>query len=198
VKNKAKTTIIIGLSFILLMISIEPINADGTKKEICSPKTLTASENILADITMTWDSFFHRFSIKDLEPIVTINQSSITDFYFPEVNGTIPQINFTIICKHRLENPVVFPRFTVVYLAISYNGTYILLNESINHRCKSLEWEYINLTVESNDQFTPLITNGENVTLTVEVGAYFFFFKYWGTIEILDPIIVHPIPPPPK
>ncbi len=196
-KNKAKTTIIIGLTFILLMMSIEPINADETKKDICSPKTLTASENILADITITWDSFFHRFSIKDLEPIVTINQSGITDFYFPEVNGTIPQINFTVVCKHRLENPVLFPRFTQVYLAISYNDTYILLNQSINHRCKNLEWEFINLTVVSNDQFIPLITNGENITLTAEVGAYSFFFKYWGTIETLNPIIVHPIPTSP-
>jgi hypothetical protein len=92
---------------------------------------------------------------------------------------------------------VLIPRFTRVYIAISYNDTYILLNESINHRCKSLEWEYINFTVESNNQFIPLITNGENITLTVEVGAYYFFFKYWGVIEMLDPITVHPIPTQP-
>jgi hypothetical protein len=177
-----------------MILTIEPISVGENNKDILVPKTLTASDTYLADITMTWDSFFHRFSIKDLEPIVTINQSGITDFYFPELNGTIPQINFTVVCKHRLENPVLFPRFTVVYLAISYNGTYILLNQSINHRCKSLDWEYINLTVESNDQFIPLITNGENITLTAEVGAYSFFFGLHGTIETLDPIIIHPVP----
>ncbi len=195
--DKVKRTIILGLTFILMMVSIIPVEASENKKDGIPQTVLTTNENILADITVTWDSFFHRFSFKDLEPIITINQSVVKDFYFPEVNGTIPQINFTVVCKHRLENPVLFPRFTRVYIAISYNDTYILLNESINNRCKSLEWEYINFTVESNDQFIPLVTNGENVTLTVEVGAYSFFFGLHGTIEVLDPIIAHPTPPSP-
>jgi hypothetical protein len=189
-----KSTIIIGIVFILMMISIVSIQASENKKDAFPQKTLASSENILANISLSWDSFFHKFSLKDLDPIVVINQSSVKDFYFPEINGTIPNINFTVVCQHRLLNPVLIPRFTRVYIAISYNDTYILLNESINHRCKSLEWEYINFTVESNNQFIPLITNGENITLTVEVGAYYFFFRYWGVIEMLDPITVHPIP----
>jgi len=192
-----KRTIIVGTIFILLLVSIVPNQARTIRKDAGSENNFAVSENILANISLSWDSFFHKFSLKDLDPIVVINQSSVKDFYFPEVNGTIPNINFTVVCKHRLLNPVLIPRFTRVYIAISYNDTYILLNESINHRCKSLEWEYINFTVESNNQFIPLITNGENITLTVEVGAYYFFFKYWGGIEMLDPITVHPIPTQP-
>jgi len=183
---------------VLMILSIEPISVGENNKDILFPKTLTASDNNLADITMTWDSFFHRLSLDFLDPVVIINQSAVKDYYFPEVNGTIPQINFSVTCKHRLESPVLLPRFTQVYIGISYNDSFILLNESIKHRCKSLEWEYINLTVESNDQFIPLITNGQNVTLTVEVGAYSFFFGLRGVIETLDPITIHPILSPPK
>ena len=189
-----KRTIIVGTIFILLLVSIVPNQASTIRKDGDSEKNLAVSENILANISLSWDSFFHKFSLKDLNPIVVINQSSVKDFYFPEVNGTIPNINFTVVCQHRLLNPVLIPRFTRVYIAISYNDTYILLNESINHRCKSLEWEYINFTVESNNQFIPLITNGENITLTAEVGAFCFFFGYWGAIEMFDPITIHPIP----
>jgi hypothetical protein len=192
--NVAKRTLIVGTIFILLLVSIVPNQASIIRKKGGSESNVPVSENILANISLSWDSFFHKFSLKDLDPLVSINQSSVKDFYFPEVNGTIPKINFTVVCQHRLLNQVILPRFTRVYLAISYNDTYILLNESSNHRCNSFEWEYINLTVESNDQFVPLKTNGENITLTVEVGAYCFFFKYWGTIETLDPITVHPIP----
>ena len=180
-----------------MMISIVPIQASENKKDAFPQKTLAASENILANMTVTWDSFFHRFSLNDLQPKVIINQSAIKDFYFLEMNGTIEQINFTVVCKHRLENSVLIPRFTRVYLVISYNDTYIFLHESINHRCKNLVWEYQNFTVGSDNQLVPLITNGENVTLTVEVGAYGFPFGFRGITEILDPITVHPIPTPP-
>ncbi len=172
-------------------MSIVPSQARYVNKETNPQKTLFANENIVADITVTWDSFLHRFSIKDLAPNVTINQSATRDFYFPEINGTILQINFTVTCKHKLISPVIFPRFTQVYLAISYNGSYILLNQSKNHRCQTQNWEYINLTVDSSNGFIPLVTNGENITLNVEVGAYFFIF---GAIDQLGPITIHPIP----
>jgi len=192
VKNNIKIAII-GLVVILLIINIKPIPADKNNKEMSYQKTLITTDNILANISVIWDSFLHRFSKEDLEPIVTINQSATKDFYFPEINGTIPQINFSVICKHRLNYTVIIPRFTRVYIAISFNGIYILLNQSINNRCKSKEWEYINYTIESNADFIPLITNGENITLTIEVGAYFFFFKLWGKIISLDPITIQPI-----
>jgi hypothetical protein len=189
-KNILHKTIILGLITILLIVSIAPNQARYTKKETSPQQNLLANENVVADITVTWDSFLHLFSLKGLAPNVTINQSATTDFYFPEINGSIPQINFTVTCKHKLLSPVIFPRFTQVYCAISYNGSYILLNESSNHRCQNLEWEYINLTVDSNSGFIPLITNGENVTLDVEVGAYFFIF---GSIVQLAPITIHPV-----
>jgi len=190
-KNIPQKTIILGIITILLIISIAPDQARFTKKEISPQQNLLENENIVADITVTWDSFFHQFSLKDLAPNVTINQTATTDFYFPEINGSIPQLNFTVICKHKLISPVIFPRFTQVYIAISYNGSFILLNQSSNHRCQNLEWEYINLTVDSSNGFIPLVTNGENVTLNVEVGAYFFIF---GAIEQLAPITIHPVP----
>lgn len=190
-KNLLQKTIILSIITMLLIISIAPNQARYSKKETSPQQNLLASENVVADITVTWDSFFHQFSFKDLAPNVTINQTATTDFYFPEINGSIPQINFTVICKHKLIRPVIFPRFTQVYCAISYNGSFIHLNQSSNHRCKSLEWEYINLTVDSNNGFIPLITNGENVTLDIEVGAYFFIF---GSIVQLTPITIHPVP----
>jgi len=190
-KKILQKTIILGIITLLLIISIAPNQASITKKETSPQQNLLANDNIVADITVTWDSFLHRFSFQDLAPNVTINQSATRDFYFPEINGSIPQINFTVVCKHKLVSKVLFPRFTQVYLALSYNGSYILLNESSNHRCKSLEWEYINLTVDSSNGFIPLITNGQNVSLNVEVGAYFFIF---GAIEQLAPITIHPIP----
>jgi len=195
-KDVTKRTIILGIIFILMMISIVPIQASENKKDAFPQKTLTASENILANITVTWDSFFHRFSLNDLQPKVIINQSTIKDFYFSEINGTI-QVNFTVICKHKLEKSVLIPRFTRVYLAISYNDTNIFQPESINHRCRNLVWEYLNFTVGSDNQLVPLITNGENITLTVEVGAYGFPFGLQGITNILDSITVHPIPTPP-
>jgi hypothetical protein len=195
-KDVTKRTIILGIIFILMMISIVPIQASENKKDAFPQKTLTASENILANMTVTWDSFFHRFSLNDLQPKVIINQSTIKDFYFSEINGTI-QLNFTVICKHKLEKSVLIPRFTRVYLAISYNDTNIFQPESINHRCRNLVWEYLNFTVGSDNQLVPLITNGENITLTVEVGAYGFPFGLQGITNILDSITVHPIPTPP-
>ena len=192
-KDIVRRTLSLGTIFTLMMISIVSIQARENTKDAFPQKTLATSENILANMTVTWDSFFHRFSFKDLYPKVSINQSSIKDFYFPEINSTIPN-EFHSSFKHRLKNPVLIPRFTRVYLAISYNDTYLFQPESINHRCKSLEWEYINFTVGSDTQLVPLITNGENMTLTVVVGAYGFPFGFRGNSENLDPITVHPIP----
>jgi hypothetical protein len=189
-KKILQKTIILGIITILLIISVTPSQASITKKETSPHQNLLTNDNIVADITVTWDSFLHQFSLQALAPNVTINQTA-TDFYFPEINGSIPQINFTVVCKHKLVSKVIFPRFTQVYIAVSYNGSFILLSQSINHRCKSLDWEYINLTVDSSNGFIPLVTNGQNLTLNIEVGAYFFIF---GSIQQLAPITIHPVP----
>jgi len=190
-KHTHQKTIVMGTIVMLLFMTITSIQATNTPIKIKSIQSLNTDENTVADVALTWDSFFHNFSFKNLAPNVTINQSATKDFYFPEINGTIPMINFTVVCKHKLLNPVLLPRFTQVYLAISYNGSYILLNQSNYHRCQSLDWEYINLTVESRNGFVPLVTNGQNITLDIEVGAFFFIF---GSIEKLAPITIHPIP----
>lgn len=190
-KSSLQKNILVGTIVILLFINFSPIQAKNTAMEKKLAQSLSDNENIVADIALTWDSFFHQYTLKSLAPNVTINQSATRDFYFPEINGTIPLINFTVVCKHKLLNPVILPRFTQVYLTVSYNGTYILLNQSIYHRCKSLDWEYINLTIESRNGFVPLVTNGQNLTLEIEVGAIFFVF---GSIEKLAPITIHPVP----
>lgn len=155
--------------------------------------TLVENDNILAEITVTWDSFFHTFDINALQPLVNINQTEVTDFYFPEINGTV-QMNFTIVCKHRLENKVLLPRSTRVYLSITHNDSYLFRQESNNHRCKNLAWEYINLTVTPNNQLFNLTTQGKNTTLTVEAGVYGFPFGMKGITMFLDDIIIHPVP----
>ena len=190
-KTIRQKTLILSIVSFLLIVSIAPNQARVTPKETTPQKSFLSNENVVADITVTWDSFLHRFSLKDLAPNVTITQNSTRDFYFPEINGSIPQLNFTVTCKHKLISPVIFPRFTQVYIAVSYNNTYILLRQSENHRCKNLEWEYINLTVDSSNGFIPLATNGQNITLNIEVGAYFFIF---GSTERLAPVTIHPVP----
>jgi hypothetical protein len=151
-------------------------------------------ENILANVSLSWDSFLHRFSFEDLDPKVSINQTPVRDFYFPEINGTIQQLNFTVIYRHKLDYRVILPRFTQFYLAIPYNDTYYLfLYESQKYRCTTFDWEYHNFTVGPDDQLLPLETNGKNMTLTVEVGAYGNFFGLRGETEVLANITIHPI-----
>jgi hypothetical protein len=190
-KNTYQKYTILGLITLILILSIAPSQARLISTETNQPQSLFANDNIVADISVTWDSFLHHYSIKDLAPNVTINQTTTRDFYFPEINGTIPQLNFTVICKHKLISPVILPRFTQVYIAVSYNGSYILLSQSPNHRCVNQDWEYINLTVDSSNGFIPLESQGQNLTLDIEVGAYFFIF---GSIQRLEPVTIHPVP----
>jgi hypothetical protein len=190
-KNIRQKTYIISIISLLLIMGVTPNQAKDTTRETTPYQNLLVNENVVAEITVTWDSFFHRFSLKDLTPNVTITQSTTRDFYFPEINGSIPQLNFTVICKHKLISPVKLPRFTQVYIAVHYNNTYILLRQSENHRCQSLDWENINLTVDSSNGFIPIATHGQNITLDIEVGAYFFIF---GSIDRLAPVTIHPVP----
>lgn len=191
-KKLVKKIPLAGLVIIILIISISA-QATVLKKEEYVQKNLGINENIVADVSLEWDSFLHRFSFKDLDPVVTIYQHTIKDYYFPEINGTIPQINFTVTCKHHLLYPVLFPRSTWVHLAILYNDTPIFLQESEKHPCKTQEWEYINFTAVSDGAFEPLVTNGESITLILEVGAYGSFFGLRGDIQLLEPITIHPI-----
>ena len=190
-RNIVQKTILLGIITIILTISSIPVQAKNTYNQTTPQPGSLENGNIVADIAVTWDSLLHNLASKKFGPNVTINQSTTTDFYFPEINGSIPHINFTVVCKHKLLTKVILPRFTQVYLAVSYNGTYILLDQTKNIRCQSLDWEYINLTVSSNSGFIPLQTQGQNITLDVEVGAYFFVF---GTTQQLAPITIHPIP----
>jgi hypothetical protein len=196
-KEATKRFIIFGILFMLLTMSIATIQANENKKNLLPKKALADNENILANISVTWFSFFYNFSVDDLQPKISVNQSTVTDFYFPEINGSI-QMNFTVVCRHKLVNKVIIPRFTRVYLAVIYNGSYLFWAESVNHRCKNLWWEYINFTVDPNSQLIPLNTTGNNATLDVEVGIYGFPFGMKGNTLALNPITVHPIVVPPK
>lgn len=168
------------------------IQTSAGKKGSMLQETSTDGNNVLANMTVAWDSFFATLNFNGLQPKVSINQSDMKDFYFPEVNGTL-QMNFTVVCKHRLEHRVIIPRLTRVYLSISYNESYVFRRESNNTRCKSLSWEYMNFSVDPEDQLMNLTTQGNNLTLTVEVGAYGFPFGFNGITMFLDDITVHPI-----
>ena len=194
----AKRVIILGVILILLMSTFTQMQAKENNKATFPRKALGPNENVLANMTVIWDSFFHKFSIKDLQPKVVVNQSAVRDFYFPmAINGTVEQLNFTIVCRHKLNNSVIIPRYTRVYLALSYNNSYIFQHESINHRCKNLTWDYIDFTVGPDNQLVPLIANGQNLTLTLVVGVFGFPFGFQGITETLEPIVIHPIPLPP-
>jgi len=193
-KDVVKRFIVLATTVLVLIMSVVPIQASVHKKEMKPQSTVAFSGNILANVSLSWDSFLHRFSFNDLDPKVSINQSAVRDFYFPEINGTIQQMNFTVIFRHKLDYRVILPRYTQFYLAIPYNDTYFLfLYESEKYRATTFEWEYHNFTVGPDDQLLPLETHGKNTTLTVEVGAYGNFFGLRGETEVLANITIHPI-----
>jgi hypothetical protein len=196
-KGVIRRFMIFGILFILIITSFFNIQAGVSKKDTLPQTTSAENKNVLAEITVKWDSFFHTFNINDLQPTVTINQSEMIEFYFPEINDTI-QMNFTVFCKHKLENKVLFPRSTRVYLSITHNDTYLFRHESNNYRCKTLTWEYLNYTVDPHNQLVNLTTHGQNTTLKVEVGIYGFPFGLKGITMFLNDIIVHPVPTPPR
>lgn len=190
-KDDIRKSLIFGIILLVLTMGLVNIQTGVGKKNIAPQEISTDGDNVLANMTVAWDSFFATFNVNNLQPKVGINQSNTVDFYFPEVNGTL-QMNFTVVCKHRLEHRVIIPRFTRVYLSISYNESYIFRRESNNTRCRSLLWEYMNFTVEPDDQLMNLTTHGNNLTLTVEVGAYGFPFGFNGITMFMDDITVHP------
>jgi len=73
-------TLILSIISLRLIVSIAPNQARVTTKETTLQKSLLSNENVVTDITVTWDSFLHRFSLKDLAPNVTITQNTPRDF----------------------------------------------------------------------------------------------------------------------
>jgi hypothetical protein len=141
-------------------------------------------ENVLGEIKVWWG-----WLIKpglNVQFIFT-NQ---TKFYFSEINGEI-QMNFTVICRHILENRFFLPRWTVfnvdVYMPV---GFFIWHFRSQPIRCRNLTWEYHNITLDKNNQITGIQTHGHNVTLGVSFSVG-LFQRYWS---IGHDITVIPIP----
>ena len=200
-KDVAKRTIILGIIFILMAMSIIPIQASENKKDAIPLKTQVNGENILAYINVGWDTFFTDRDPFDQPPRVNITQSATRDFYFPEINGTI-QMNFTVVCKQRYENPPILLRFTRFDLSVYCNNTYRFQYVSSFQRCKAVVWQYNNIAVGPNDVKNPLYTNGSNWTVNAKVGALgvpfgIIYYILGYTSRFLEPITVHPIPTPP-
>jgi len=188
------------LAVILLLITMSTISipAIENKKDISPQTTLEYSENILAYITVEWESFFSGWNLSDLPPNVTINQSDTREFHFQEINGII-QMNFTVVCKQKLLNRTLFPRFARFDLVLKHNNTHIY-NDINSFFCNELIWKYGNIIVGRNDTINDLVTNGQNATLIPTVGTRTFptlFLFLTGIYEELEPITVVPIPTPP-
>lgn len=194
-KEMIRKALVLGSLFILITMSIVPIQASENKKELSPYNTYKYGDNILGTITVKYQSFWATGDPRDLIPIIIFNQSDTKDFYFDEIDGWI-QLNFTVICKQRLENYTSFPRFTRYETYIKYNGDHIFAYRSISYICWTLKWKYNNITLGPDQMINGIYTNGQNITLSyLQVGVrafpgYFFVGNYTNW----EPITVHPIP----
>jgi hypothetical protein len=196
-KDIIKRTIVLGTLVILMTMSIVPIQASENKKEVSPQTTHENGKNILAYITVEWESFFSTWNITHLPPKINITQSDIRDFYFPEINGVI-KMNFTIVCKQKVLDNVLFRRWVRFEFYLPNSSPYIY-NTQNSSFTKKLTWEYSNITVGPNT-LNDLVTNGSNATLIPRVGVRcfpIFWIFFFGVYEDLKPIVVHPIPTPP-
>jgi hypothetical protein len=197
-KGVVRKSIVLGIIFILMVMSIVPIQASENKKDISPQTTHENGENILGYITVKWQSFFATFNLSDLRPIIIFNQSDTRDFYFPEIDGIV-QLNFTVVCRQRLENRTLFPRFTRYEFSIKYNGDFLFNCITKFYPCWTLKWKYNDIIQGPKDTINDVHTNGQNVTLSpLLVGVRTIpGNSSWGDYDDWEPITIHPIPTPP-
>jgi hypothetical protein len=183
-KRIVRKFLVLGIIFISITISIASVLASENKEAPSSQVTLKNDENILANITVEWESFFTNWKLMDLCPRVNITQDETRVFYFPEINGAI-QMNFTVLCKHIMLNNALFPRFERYDAIIKHNNINIFNNYTKFYCCSKLSWEYV--TLELDHMLNPVYTNGQNATLQVIVGTRTFpcglLFGHYKTLE---------------
>jgi hypothetical protein len=167
-KETGKKAIIVGTIFILITMSIVPIQASDIKRETALQKTQLTNNNVIGTLTLKWNNFL---MTSKLSWKINFNQSTTRDFYFTEVNGTLQNVNFTIICKQWLENRVIVPRFIKCHLALynDTNGVYYF--DYWTHRFwiwgNPTVWKYSNFSVGPKEQINSLKDN-----ITVQIYFY--------------------------
>jgi hypothetical protein len=194
-KSWMKKASVLGTLIILITLSIAPIQANENKKEVSSQTSHENGENILGTITVKHQSFWATGDLRDLIPTIIFNQSDTRDFYFEEIDGWI-QLNFTVICKQRLENYTSFPRFTRYETYVKYNDDYIFAFRSLSYICWTLKWKYNNITLKPDQMINGLYTNGQSITLSYLQAGVRAFPGYLLTGKYInwEPITIHPIP----
>jgi hypothetical protein len=160
-----KRAIVFGTIFILITMSMIPIYASDTTKNQSPQKVQSEQQYVLGYITVSCDWFFVKGHVPFKAVITFSNQ---TEFHFPEINGII-QMNFTVICKQRLEDHLIFPRWVKYYAEVWEAGSpdYTWDYWSHYYRCRSLLWKYHNITLDKTNWIFPVHTNGSNATIRV-------------------------------
>ncbi len=154
-----------GTIFILLTLSIVPINASKTTNDQKSCETQSANQYILGEIRVGWDYYF-----KQKPFIFNITFNNQTEFEFPEINGTI-QTNFTVVFMHRLENRLIFPRWTKAWILVWQGNNYIWNIQTPYYRCKDLKWEYHNITLNAINWIYSPVAN-QSIYAMIGVGGF--------------------------
>ena len=153
----------------LITMSIVPVDANKTTETQCPQKTHSAIQYDLGSIIVKWEWAFQHWP-----PIVNFIINNQTEFIFPEINGTL-QMNFSVTCQHRMDNRLVFPRWTRFVILIWYKGDYIWNYQSKFYHCPgNLLWDYHNVTLDQTNQIFPIVTMGQNATLKVQFWVYGF------------------------
>ena len=195
-----KLCIVGGIFIIFMTMSVIPIQASKIEKEMSPQTTQDNGQNILGYMIVQWDSWFARWTCSGLKPKINFTQSDTRVFYFNETGGFI-QMNFTIVCKMRLLNHCLFPRWAQFEFFLPNEPPYIIDARSVGY-CWDLKWKYFNITVDPSSKYyiNPLFTNGSNATLIPKVGVRAIFdenLSYWvGRYVNWEPITVVPHPHP--
>jgi len=188
-----------GILFILMTMSIIPIQASENKNVISPRSTQENGDNILGYITIEWDSWFAGWNFNILKPNINYSQSDTREFYFDEIDGII-QMNFTIVCRMRLINFALFPRWAQLEFYLPSEEPRVFNALKVGFCGWSLKWKYFNITVgpDGPEYINPLVTNGSNATLIPKVGVRPIFgenFSFWfGNYTVWEPVTVVPRP----
>jgi hypothetical protein len=188
-----KKTLVIAI--LLLITTISVASAYATSYENNATVTMDEPDNYLGEIRFIHTSIIQR--LKWVNQRQMFHKPAITDFYFPEVNGSI-LVNFTLIIRQRLtlEKQADNNRFSrwSAYAGIPDDDDIII--EVSETRCTSIDWEIITVNLTARK---PIETNGESKDLNVYLyggvsvngipGLYWGFYPWMGPKPIRDIIL---------
>jgi hypothetical protein len=156
-----KKLFVMGAIIILTSMSIAPLEASVSPRS--QQNTTGKNSYVLCEITVKQD-YVHLGAFH-----VNVTWSNQSDFDFQNISD----VNFTIITKHRLDDRVLIPRWTKYWVMIGQSEDPTWNIETHYYRCKTLTWEYHNITLNRGNMIYPP-TNG---TLWCMVSASGFPFK---------------------